>query len=427
MPEESIKIRSSEIQDILTKTPHWMITWGNGILLMLIAMFFIFTWFIRYPDVITSEALITSSNPPQKEYAPLSGRIDTLLVGDDEMVRKGEILAVIENPALFSDVMLLKSILDTISFKGEAFKFPVENLPLLSLGDIAPAYTIFLKDYTDYQLNLSLNPYQNELQGQSLSQSQIRLRIKSLEDQKVFDEQKFELTKNEFERNRKLYEKGVLSLNEFETRKLTYLDREKNLNNLDISISQLKQALNDSYQNTRSSQINYQREDTRLYKNLVQAYTQLKLAISSWELKYVLASKVYGRVSFINVWNENQFVKQGDLMFTIIPETGGSYIAKIKAPVQNSGKISNGQKVNIKLLNFPETEYGMLDARVESMSAIPDEEGYYLVQASLNSDLITSYEIEIPFRNEMMGTAEIITEDLRLLERFFYQLKGLFN
>ena len=114
-------------------------------------------------------------------------------------------------------------------------------------------------------------------------------------------------------------------------------------------------------------------------------------------------------------------------MFTIIPETGGSYIAKIKAPIQNSGKINSGQKVNIKLFNFPETEYGMLDARVETMSAIPDEEGFYLVQASLDSKLMTSYEIEIPFKNEMTGTAEIITEDLRLLERFFYQLRGLFG
>ncbi|MEM9548782.1 MAG: HlyD family secretion protein, partial [Bacteroidota bacterium] len=37
--------------------------------------------------------------------------------------------------------------------------------------------------------------------------------------------------------------------------------------------------------------------------------------------------------------------------------------------------------------------------------------------------LITSYKQEIEFRQEMSGTAEIITEDLRLIERFFYQFR----
>jgi len=39
--------------------------------------------------------------------------------------------------------------------------------------------------------------------------------------------------------------------------------------------------------------------------------------------------------------------------------------------------------------------------------------------------LVTSYNKEIPFKQEMRGTAEIITEDLRLIERFFYQFKEL--
>ena len=40
---------------------------------------------------------------------------------------------------------------------------------------------------------------------------------------------------------------------------------------------------------------------------------------------------------------------------------------------------------------------------------------------------MTSYKKEIPFKHEMNGTAEIITEDLRLIERFFQQFKNAFN
>ncbi len=123
----------------------------------------------------------------------------------------------------------------------------------------------------------------------------------------------------------------------------------------------------------------------------------------------------------------HQNVNQGDLLFTIVPTLENHYLAKIKAPIQNSGKIKSGQDVNIKLLNYPETEYGMLHGKVKSMSAIPNDEGFYLVQVSLNSPLTTSYNIEIPFKSEMNGTAEIVTDDLRLIERFFYQLRGLFQ
>ena len=36
-----------------------------------------------------------------------------------------------------------------------------------------------------------------------------------------------------------------------------------------------------------------------------------------------------------------------------------------------------------------------------------------------------TYNKTIPFRQEMKGAADIVTEDLRLIERFFYQLKNI--
>lgn len=98
-------------------------------------------------------------------------------------------------------------------------------------------------------------------------------------------------------------------------------------------------------------------------------------------------------------------------------------IAKLKSPAQNSGKIKTGQIVNIRLENYPDTEFGILKGIVKSISLIPDKEGLYLIDVELPQILITSYNIEIDFKQEMRGTAEIVTEDLRLIERFFYQFK----
>ncbi|MBL4663590.1 MAG: HlyD family efflux transporter periplasmic adaptor subunit [Flavobacteriaceae bacterium] len=427
MPNHSENIRSEEVQDILTKVPHWMLVWGNIIILLLLVLFFAFTWFIKYPDVISTEALITSNQPPQKEYAQASGKIDTLLVKDNEAVGEGEILAMIKNTASLKDVLLLKGVMDTIKVNDAVFSFPVDSFPILALGEISTTYAIFEKDYIDYALNKSLDPFSNQMNANRFSEGEIQLRIENLENQQYIDQKKFELSKNEFQRNSKLYKKGVISLNEFESKQLQYLEKERSLKNMDISLSQLKQSLNEAYKNSKDTRINHQMDNTKLFKNVIQSFTQLQEAIKIWELRYVLKSNVSGYVSFINIWNENQNVQQGDLLFTIIPSKNEQFIAKIKAPIRNSGKIKTGQKVNIKLLNFPETEYGMLQATVESMSAIPYEEGFYMVSANLSSKLITSYQIEIPFRSEMQANAEIITEDLRLIERFFYQIKGIFN
>ena len=93
----------------------------------------------------------------------------------------------------------------------------------------------------------------------------------------------------------------------------------------------------------------------------------------------------------------------------------------------NSGKIKIGQNVNIKLENFPETEFGIIRGKVEKISLTADKNGFYIIDVSLPEKLITSYEKEISFKQEMRGSAEIITDDLRLVERVFYQFKELMN
>ncbi|WP_252723696.1 HlyD family secretion protein [Winogradskyella psychrotolerans] len=122
-----------------------------------------------------------------------------------------------------------------------------------------------------------------------------------------------------------------------------------------------------------------------------------------------------------------QTVNQGDLVFTIIPNENTAYIAKLKTPAQNSGKIKVGQNVSIKLENYPDTEFGVLNRKVENISLIPDKEGLYFIDVSLSEKMITSYNKDIEFKQEMRGAAEIITEDLRLIERFFYQFREVLN
>lgn len=111
----------------------------------------------------------------------------------------------------------------------------------------------------------------------------------------------------------------------------------------------------------------------------------------------------------------------------IISSENTAYIAKLKTPSFNSGKLLLGQTVNIKLENYPDAEFGILEGNIKNISLITDKDGFYIVDVSLPPKLITTYHKEIEFKQEMLGMAEIITEDLRLIERFFYQFKEIFK
>ena len=100
-------------------------------------------------------------------------------------------------------------------------------------------------------------------------------------------------------------------------------------------------------------------------------------------------------------------------------------VGRMLVPATNSGKISSGQKVLIKLYNFRYQEFGIVEGRVQNISLTPDDKGNYYIDVLLPKGLKTSYNKTLPFDKEMKGNAEIVTQDLRLIERFFYLIRKL--
>ncbi|MCF6168846.1 HlyD family efflux transporter periplasmic adaptor subunit [Lutibacter sp.] len=425
--EQEIQIRSEEVQEILSYVPNWMIRWGMSLVFAIILMLLIITWFVKYPDIITSEVVVTTVIPPEKIYAHSSGKLDALFVEDNSFVKKNDIIAIIENTANYSDVILLKNIIDTIKVNSSAFYFPIETIPVLILGDIYVDYMTFENNYSNYYLNKKLKPFANEVIAYEMSVIQARQRLGILISQKELNNKEFVFKEKALERQKTLFEKGVISEQEFEFKQLELIQARKNFQNINSQISQLKEALGNSNKNLVGTQIKEKLDEVRLFKNVIQSFFQLKKSIKEWEFKYALKSSISGKVSFLTFWNETQTIKQGDNVFTIIPTKISSFVGKVKAPVRNSGKIKLNQRVNIRLENYPANEFGLLTGTVKNISLIPNNEGLYLIDVDLSNKLVTTYNIQIDFKQEMRGEAEIITKDLRLIERFFYQLKNVFN
>lgn len=428
MPEyNDIELRSEEVQDILTRVPHWMIRWGNIVVLLVLFSMMLGAYFIQYPDIVTTQVIITTQNPPEKLVARTSGKIAEILVADRTEVQPKTALAIIENTADYRAVLVLKNCIDSISIKASEFYFPFTQFSGLRLGEIQNAFTIFEKDYIAYDLNRDLKPYNVEKAAQSSETNQLQERLLLTQQQYQISQNELQLKKQELERYRKLYDKGVIATQEWESKNLDFLQTEKNVRNISTQLSQMRSSINDLKRNSGNTRINESKDNINLLRNVLLSFTQLKKAINDWELMYVLRSSIKGEVSFMQIWVKNQTINSGDQVFTIVPTDSKNYIAKVKAPAQNAGKIKLNQTVNIRLANYPDREFGIIKGKIKSISLTPDKEGNLLIDVSLPNGIETSYDKKIIFQQEMSGTADIVTEDLRLIERLLYQFRDVFR
>ncbi|WP_010178900.1 HlyD family secretion protein [Aquimarina agarilytica] len=424
---QHIELRSEEVQELLTKVPHWMIRWGSVLFFILIVLLLLISYLVKYPDSIPCQAVVTSELPPEKIYAQKTGKIAKILTPNNSLVNENTPIAILQNTANYKDVFLLKSIVDTLKVNNKTFDFPFDELPVLYLGEINTAFILFENSYSEYVLNKNLNPFDNEKRAHQISMIELKKRLYTTINQKEIQKQELELQQKDLSRQEQLFSKGVISSQAYENRKLSLLQAEREYNSIALTISQLNEQISQANKNNRGTTVNSTREEVRLFKNVIQSYNQLKTALQQWEINYVLKASTTGTLSFLNHWSINQSVTKGDFMFTVIPEKNKDYVVKLKAPLVNSGKIKKGQRVNINLDTYPEQEFGMLIGEIKRISLVPDANGQYIIDALLPNKLVTSYNKSLDFKQEMSGSAQIITEDLRLIERFFYQLRKAFD
>lgn len=425
--QNDLQLRSEEVQEILTNPPIWIVRWGITLIFMLICIILSLSFLIKYPDFVQAKVLVTTKQPTEMVIARSSAALDTIFIKNRDTVRKGQKLAILRNTADFEDVYYLKHVIDSVPLNLKDFHFPFEKTSSLMLGEVNSAYLNFEKSYIDYFLLKDLDPYTNRLGGNKASLLELKNRLRNQITQKELLEQEYSLKQKDFEREKTLFEKGVISQKEYELKQLEILQMKKNVSAMAISISQITEAISTADQNLKNTRINEQEDNTRYTSNLNQSYDLLKEAIRKWEYNYVLSSSINGVIGFQDFWGRNQFVNSGTIVFSILPTDTSTLVGKLLIPAQNAGKVTVGQKVFVKLDNYPYQQYGTLIGKVSNLSISPNSDSNYTVYISLPNGTETSYHKNLKFTQELLGNAEIITEDLSVAERVFYKFKDLFK
>ena len=426
---EKIELLSDDVQEIIGQIPHWIIQWGITVIFSVVVLVVAGSFVFKYPDVISSTVVILSENPSTAIVARTSGKIDNLFIQNKNLVKHGEVLAILENAANYQHVLCLKSKLNEfVSFFNtlddtKTFDFSKE----FSLGQIQSAFSGFHRQYEEYLSFLNVEINRKKIIAIKTQYSDYKTYSDKLKNQAINQQRSMELTRKQFIRDSILFKNGVIAAADYEKSEQTFLQVKGTYQSLlaslastDMQINQLKYQIID----LESQQI--EQMQTKI-NGLKESYDNLRAVIADWEKVYVLVSSVDGKITFNRFWNKNQFVTSGETVFTIIPSMPLKIIGRVKIPVAGSGKVQTGQRVLVRLDNFPYMEFGMLEGKLESLSQVPEttqQGAFYTAEISFPQGMVTNYKKVLPFQQELQGNAEIITKNLSFFDRIISPMKS---
>lgn len=420
---ENTNLHSEEVDDILSKIPGKVTRWGALVISVLIILILSSTAFIKYPDIIRSEIIITAINPPVRINAVTDGKIESLFVNDKDSVVSGQYLACIGNAADYHDMIKLKQWLDSVK-PFESIFIPV-NSDLL-LGDLQDSWNELISVFNEYQNQQNIQYFDKKITSVNQQLIHYNEYLSNVKKQAQSANSELEIFYKQYQRDSLLYRNNVISESALENSRAAYFNKKTSTQNSDSQISQTQLKISECEQGLIDLQLEKSKQSSLFGNRIEEKVNKLKSEFSQWELKYIVKSPLKGKVSFSQQLVMNFPVKANDLLCTIVPDNETNYIGKALIPVSGSGKVCKNDKVIIKAANFPYIDYGIIYGEVLSVSLMP-QDNFYQVEISLPEGLTTSYGKKLNTSGEILGKAEIITENYSLLNRLVKPIYAALN
>jgi multidrug efflux pump subunit AcrA (membrane-fusion protein) len=414
----ALDVRSEEVQEIIGRPPHWLVRWGVTAFFGVLGLVLLSAAVIKYPEVIDAPLRLTAVNAPQSLESRISGKLVRIIVENNTHVYQGDVLAWLESTARHGEVLRLSETVDTM--RGWLLEGSPQRLTELdieqfaNLGEIQNAFQTFEQAYREFVSFLPGGFYlrQREILMKELEYT--RDLLAQLHSQKEIQQDEYNLGRREVEIQQRLAEDGHIA-------PIELARAEAELSARQLPLQQTESAIINNF----VSQIAKEREIMELDKRLeeqssmfLQSLNSLRSVIDDWKTSYLVTAPYDGKVVYAGILQENQSLTAGQPLFYIQPDNT-SFFGELAVSQASFGKIKEGQPVQVRFSGYPYHEFGSVFGRVEYFSDFPVRDSLFFARVSFPDDLVTNYGREITPRNGMTGQAEIITQDIRLLERVY--------
>ena len=416
--------KSDELIDIVSEPPTWIMRGGASVITGILFLFLLGTWVIKYPEVLTGNAVVTTRTQPIRVIVPMGGRMTSLLVKDEMRVKKGAILAETENTTQLSNIPSIRQLMnETKTFLTNTqrnISFPATQP---GWGDLQADFNIIRQNYLDFKRLQSDNFKEERIKNRQQQADELRQMIAVNERQKQLNEEAFQNAEERFQGDEKLFKQGVTSKFDYIASKNKRLEQQRERENFEKEILGNHLKLNELERDVQEISYAYTEKKRLCLDNIEQSLYNIENSLRHWQQNYLITAPADGKLVFLKNLTENQYLKTADTLFALMP-VEESFMATVDIPVRGMGKARIGQKVIIKLDDYPYQEFGVLEGKVISLEPSLTIHSYR-VKVSLKDGLKSTYHQKFKFRSEMAGTAQIVTTDLRLVEHAFYGLRKL--
>jgi len=321
--------------------------WLIGFLLLLAAILFLpWTQNIRSKGSITS---LFQEQRPQKIYSPIAGKISKWWVKEGDFVKKGDTLAKItEIKEDYLDPNLVPRTQEQLNAKKSYLEFYAQKVQAnqAQITNLKSSKTIKLE-----QLKNKIAQINQKLVGE-------KAELEAASNEAL-------LIKDQFDRNRKMFQEGLISQTQFQQRnaaaqnalaKKTIAENKVNqslqdLRNANMEQGAIEQDYNEKINKAESerlqslSQIESGKGDVAKLENQVTNYTIRN------GMYYIMASQD-GQIIRAQKSGIGEIIKDGEELLTVVP-TGNKYAVEMFVRPVDLPLLSPGQSVRFIFDGFP--------------------------------------------------------------------------
>ncbi len=413
---------SPDVQELVSYRPHWIIRKGNTVFFLVLILLLALTWVIQYPDMVKGSLRLVAVNPPKLLIAKTGGKLQKLIATNEQEVKKGDILAYLQSTASHAQVLQLRKWIDTteqailINNLDVLMEHPFP--PLNNLGELQTGYEEFYKIQSETQQLLANGYYQQKKKALQKDIDYLRSISANAQQQEQLLYKEYELQKIEFKARESLAKDKVIAPLEFNQDKEKMLLKQQGLEQMKAQI--INNNISDH--NKQKEVLDLQKYFSDQEQQFRSALLTLKSSVEEWMQQYIVVAPEEGKLLFVSFLLENQLLAAGQELFYIQPMQS-SYYGEMLVAQNGLGKVRTGQSIIIKIQSYPSNEFGYLRGMVEYIANMPGKRDSFSIKVNLPQGLKTNYGKTIVFRNNLLAYAEIITDNRRLVDRFWGQLK----
>jgi multidrug resistance efflux pump len=355
--------------------------WFYGIVLFMLSILFLpWTQNIQTTGNITT---LYQDQRPQEINSPIPGKIQKWYVKEGDYIKKGDtILVISEIKEDYLDPNLINRTREQVQAKKEA----VSNYQ----GKISTAGSQIAA--LSEARKLKILQLQNKI-------AQLENKLKGEKAELIAAENDLKLSKDQFNRQQKMFEEGLVSQTQLQQRNLTYQNSQAKKITIENKILQTEQEIVNVRLEQNSATQDYTEKISKAEGDRYQSASQissgqaeiakLENQVSSYTIRngmYIITAPQDGQIIQSKKSGIGEILKEGERLMMIVPDKINYAVEMFVRPVDLQ-LISLGQKVRFMFDGFPaivfsgwpEGSYGTFGGTIVAYEGNISENGLYRV------------------------------------------------